>query len=139
MILEKYLNFVNLGNSTYGVEAASNRYFNKSSKDLTLSEAAVLAGVINAPTRYDPIKNKNGQSQQRQQLVLKRMRDQELITEAEYQEALADPVFDRIVQLNDDYKQSNDDVYSYFVDAVLDQVQEDFVDKLGMTQLRSLR
>ena len=56
-----------------------------------------MAGVINAPTRYDPIKNKNGQSQQRQQLVLKRMRDQELITEAEYQEALADPVFDRIV------------------------------------------
>lgn len=53
MILEKYLNFVNLGNSTYGVEAASNRYFNKSSKDLTLSEAAVLAGVINAPTRYE--------------------------------------------------------------------------------------
>ena len=133
MILEKYLNFVNLGNSTYGVEAAANRYFNKSCKDLTLSEAAILAGVINAPTRYDPITNKNGQSQQRQQLVLRRMRDQELITEEEYQEALADPVFDRIVQLNDDYQQSNDDVYSYFVDAVLDQVQEDFVNKLGMT------
>lgn len=57
-ILELYLNYVFLGNNAYGVEAASKTYFNKSAKDLTVMESAILAAIPKAPTRFDPYKSK---------------------------------------------------------------------------------
>jgi penicillin-binding protein, 1A family len=56
-ILELYLNYVFLGNNSYGVEAASKIYFNKPAKDLTIMESAILASIPKAPTRYDPYKS----------------------------------------------------------------------------------
>lgn len=129
LILETYLNYVNFGNSTYGVEAASQRYFNKNASDLTISEAAVLAAIINAPTRYDPIRNTDGISRERQVLVLDRLKDQGYITEEQYNEALADDVYERIASYNEQYKEENKDtVYSYFVDAALAQVKNDLME-----------
>jgi len=60
MIMELYLNMVFLGNSAYGAEAAAQTYFNKHAKDLDILESAILAGVIQAPSRYNPYTNRVG-------------------------------------------------------------------------------
>lgn len=73
-ILELYLNQINLGNRAYGVEAASQRYFGKSVRDLNVAEAATLAAIPKAPERYNPRRYPNN-SVQRRNLVLNLMRD----------------------------------------------------------------
>jgi membrane peptidoglycan carboxypeptidase len=71
-ILENYLNITYFGQSAYGVEAASQRYFSKSAEDLKLHEAALLAGLVQSPTRYDPVNNPKT-AEQRRNVVLDRM------------------------------------------------------------------
>lgn len=83
-ILEEYLNTIYFGNGAYGIENASNLYFSKQAKDLTLTEGAVLAGVINAPRIYDPILNPEN-CLSRRNLVLSLMKNQGHISEDEYQ------------------------------------------------------
>jgi len=89
-ILELYLNRINLGPRVFGVEAASQRYFGKSARDLTLSEAALLAAIPQAPSRWNPTTNYDG-ALGRSRLVLSRMRANDLISETERQEALSAP------------------------------------------------
>lgn len=79
-ILTLYLNRVYFGAGTYGIDAASRRYFHKSAKDLTLFEAAILAGVLRAPSRYSPIANPK-RSVERAKLVLKSMELNNFISE----------------------------------------------------------
>ena len=86
-ILSIYINRVYLGSGAYGFEAASERYFNKSSSELSIGEAALLAGLLKAPTRYSPINNKD-LSQSRALTVLKIMRDQKLISVTDFEKAL---------------------------------------------------
>jgi len=86
-ILTLYLNRVYLGTGTYGIEAASQKYFQKSSRDLNLLEAAVIAGMLKAPSRYNPIASKQ-RAIDRAKVVLKTMTETKAITEAERQEAL---------------------------------------------------
>ena len=74
-ILEMYLNRVYFGSGSYGVEAASRRYFGKSARDVTLSEAALLAGLLKAPSRLSPARDPKA-AEQRAQLVLAAMREQ---------------------------------------------------------------
>ncbi|MBA2945095.1 transglycosylase domain-containing protein [Streptomyces himalayensis] len=71
-ILENYLNITFFGQQAYGVEAASRRYFSKSAKDLDLEEAALLAGIVQSPSRYDPI-NDEAEATTRRNVVLQRM------------------------------------------------------------------
>ena len=61
-ILELYLNQIDLGNRAFGVEAAAQRYFGKSARDLNVAEAATLAGIPKAPTRYNPRRNPDSRS-----------------------------------------------------------------------------
>src|SRR5205085_2972013 len=82
-ILFRYLNTIYLGEGAYGVGAASETYFRKSVKDLTLSEAALIAGVIPAPSVYQPRGNPDGANQRRLD-VLKKMLDQGYITPEEH-------------------------------------------------------
>lgn len=81
-ILSAYLNRVYLGSGTYGIEAAAQTYFNKSARDVTLREAAVLAGLLKAPSRYSPLSNPR-LSQERANTVLGAMRDAGYLTEEE--------------------------------------------------------
>jgi penicillin-binding protein 1A len=81
-ILEQYLNRVYFGAGAYGVEAASRRYFAKDVQDLTLSEAAMLAGLLKAPSKYSPL-NDQKTSEARTRQVLDAMVDAEFITEAQ--------------------------------------------------------
>nr|WSY52922.1 transglycosylase domain-containing protein [Streptomyces sp. NBC_00886] len=81
-ILENYLNITFFGEQAYGVEAASERYFSKHAKDLTLSQSALLAGIVQSPTRYDPI-NDEAEAKKRRNTVLARMAEVGDISTAE--------------------------------------------------------
>ncbi|WP_292128260.1 transglycosylase domain-containing protein, partial [Mesorhizobium sp.] len=89
-ILEMYLNRVYFGSGAYGVEAASRRYFGKSARDVTLSEAALLAGLLKAPSRLSPARDPKA-AEERAQLVLASMREEGKIGDKEYKMALSAP------------------------------------------------
>ena len=92
-ILMLYLNRVYLGSGTYGIEAAANKYFGKSSSDLSLKEAAVIAGMLKAPSRYNPLYSPKNATE-RAEIVLKIMLGNGLIDEAQYNAALKEPLHD---------------------------------------------
>lgn len=85
-ILYLYLNHIYLADGTYGIEAASRNYFDKSAKDINIAEAALLAGIPKLPEYYSPRKNLK-RSLERQETVLSLMRDNDLITQEEYEKA----------------------------------------------------
>lgn len=86
-ILEMYLNHIPYGGTAYGIEAASRLYFDKSAKDLTISEAALLAGLPQAPSRYSPFQSDPKVARNRQSDVLRRMVEDKYITQAQADEA----------------------------------------------------
>lgn len=134
-ILESYLNTINLGQNSLGVQAASNRYFGKNVSELTISEAAVLAAITKSPTGFNPISNPQ-KNAERRSYVLQYMLDEGYITQAQYEEALADNVYDRIKETNEQ-TESTSTIYSYFVDEVTDQVKKDLVEKAGYSETQA--
>ncbi|WP_051096280.1 transglycosylase domain-containing protein [Streptomyces sulphureus] len=90
-ILENYLNITFFGQQAYGAEAAAQRYFTKSAKDLTLGESALLAGLVQSPTRYDPVSNED-EALKRRNTVLARMVQHGDITRDEAKAARAKPI-----------------------------------------------
>ena len=133
-ILINYMNSINLGQNTLGVQAASMRYFNKSVSDLTLSECAVIAGITQSPTRLNPITHPENNAERREK-VLKDMLDQGYITQAEYDEAIADDVYARIQINNIDNGEGA--VNTYFVDALTEDVLYDLVNVAGYTETQA--
>jgi penicillin-binding protein 1A len=89
-ILEMYLNRVFFGSGAYGVEAASRRYFRKPARDVSLAEAALLAGLLKAPSRLSPARNPKG-AEARAQVVLAAMRDHGAVSDGEIATALTSP------------------------------------------------
>ena len=85
-ILERYLNIAYFGAGAYGVEAAAHRYFSKSAADLTIPEAATLAGIVQSPTLYDPLRNPD-KSSVRRDVVIKRMQQMGFITQTQADQA----------------------------------------------------
>ncbi|MDX3097554.1 transglycosylase domain-containing protein [Streptomyces sp. ME01-24h] len=90
-ILENYLNITFFGEQAYGVESAARRYFSKSAKDLSLTESAMLAGLVQSPSRYDPV-NDPEEARKRRDVVLQRMADRKDITQAEADAAKKKPL-----------------------------------------------
>ncbi|QNE15768.1 transglycosylase domain-containing protein [Pseudarthrobacter sp. NBSH8] len=90
-ILEGYLNIVFFNRDAYGIEAASKFFFSTTAKDLTLPQAALLAGLVNSPSAFDPITNPEN-AKERRDLVLGLMLNQEKITQADHDAAVATPV-----------------------------------------------
>lgn len=135
VILERYLNTINCGSGTFGVQTASKRYFNKDVSELTLSEAAVLAVITNRPVYYNPITYPKDNADRRLR-CLDKMLELGYCTQAEYDEAIADTdaVYERIQAVNEEYDDSG--YNSYFVDALIDEVLEDLVDK-GYSQIEA--
>ncbi len=133
-ILEAYMNTINLGQGCLGVQAAATRYFNKDVSDLTLSECAVIAAITQNPTRYDPVKNPEENAKRRER-VLNNMLEQGYISQAEYDEAAADNVYDRILETA--AVTTNDEPYSYFVDALIEQLVEDLNTEKGYTETQA--
>ena len=129
-ILENYLNTINLGSNTLGVQAASNKYFGKDVSELTLSEGAVIAGITQNPYGYDPIRFPEKNSERRTR-VLNAMKDQGYISKEQYDEAMADNVYDRIASYNIENPGSYN---TYFVDALIEDVLNDLIEKAGYTE-----
>ena len=119
-IIELYVNDIQLGitRNAYGVEQASKVYFGKSAKDLSLSEAALLAGLFQAPGAYDPFKNPEGASARRNQ-VLYLMQLHGYITAEEAEIAKSIPVESLLVENN-----SNGSEYQAFIDTVVSEIYE---------------
>lgn len=87
-ILEKYLNEIYFGSGSYGVKTAAKQFFKKDIKDINLAEAALLAGIPNRPSKYDPVRNLEN-ALARQKLILKEMLTDKRITQEEYDKAIA--------------------------------------------------
>lgn len=115
-ILEGYLNTINYG-GVYGIESASKYYFDKSASNLSLAEAALLAGIPKSPNNYSPIKNYS-KAKERQKIVLTMMKKNKVISEEEYQKALNENI--TIVGKS---KESNIASVNYFKDSVLEELK----------------
>ena len=115
-ILEGYLNTINYGHGMYGISNASKYYFNKDVKDLSLGEAAILAGIPNSPANYSPIDNYD-LSKKRQKVVLERMYNNKYISEKEMNSAFSE----KLVFKNNDF---GNDLTSliYYNDAVMNEL-----------------
>ena len=136
VILENYLNTINLGAGAYGVQAASRQYFNKDVWDLNLSECATLAGITQAPTKYNPISNPKENAKRRKE-VLQHMLDQEYIDQAQYDEVLNDDVYSRIQAAQAEQTQTDSNIYSYFEDALNQQIINDLMNIKGYTKTQA--
>ena len=115
-ILELYLNTIYLSQGCNGVKTAANKYFGKSVADLTLAECASLAGITQYPTRYDPILNPEA-NKQKQELVLAKMLELEMISQEEYDEAVAEELH---IQNNENSELGSGQ--SYYTDHVIEEV-----------------
>jgi len=113
------------------VQAASYKYFGKDVIDLTLSECAVIAGITQNPTAYNPITYPEKNAKRRIQ-VLDAMLRQGYIDQSQYDEALADDVYSRIHD-NDTSVDTTSSIYTYYQDALIDQVMQDLQDEKGYT------
>ena len=132
-ILENYLNTINLGAGSYGVQAAARQYFDKDVWDLNLSECATLAGITQNPTKFNPIINPDSNRKRRKE-VLQHMLDQNYITQNQYDEALADDVYSRIQAAQEKNSSTENTVYTYFEDELTDQIINDLMNIKGYTK-----
>ena len=135
-ILEYYLNTINLGGNCLGVQTAANRYFGKNVWELTLSECSVLAATTSNPSRYNPLTHPK-ENAVRRKIVLEKMYEQNFITYDQKNDALADDVYSRIQTV--DNTTSGSTVFSYFTDAVYNQVCDDLQSKLGYSASQSYK
>jgi penicillin-binding protein 1A len=134
IILEYYLNTINLGSGTYGIQTASRRYFNKDAQSLTLSESATIAAIAQLPVYRNPISHPDLNAARREEILVE-MLDQGYCTQEEYDAAVADDVYSRIQTVNEEQDASS--YYSYFVDELIEQVMEDLQSELGYTQTQA--
>ncbi len=132
-ILEQYLNVVNLSQSCYGVKTASNAYFSKEPAELTAREAATLAAITNNPARYDPIRHPQA-NRKRRDLILSQMRQQGMLDEQAYEEAIAGDT----VLLVDESALSGR-INSWYADMVANDVIAALVRERGMSEQAASR
>ena len=131
-ILLNYLNTINLGHGTLGVEAASQRYFDKHCNELSVSECAVIAAIPQNPTQFDPVVYPE-QNAQRREVVLQYMLDQGYIDQEQLKAAKEDDVYTRIQEVNIKKQVEDNRINSYFVDALQNQILEDLQEDAGKT------
>ena len=130
-ILELYLNTIPLHHGLRGVEAASQYYFGKHASELTLAEAASIAGITKTPSLYAPDMNQEA-SKERQMTVLKKMLDLNMITQAEYDEAAAEDIYAHLV-CKDTAEEESNAKHNWFVEAAVQQIKADLMEKKNMT------
>lgn len=139
-VLEAYMNTVYMSHGCYGVQTASEKYFGKNVEDLNLAECAALAAITQAPSKYDPLLHPE-ENRKRQLTCLENMLEQEKITQEEYDEAVA---YEMVFTNSENYVESEDlaskkiqtenAIWSYYVDYVIQSVQNDLIDQYGYTR-----
>ncbi|MGN1015036.1 MAG: transglycosylase domain-containing protein [Butyricicoccus sp.] len=128
-ILELYMNIIYFGENSYGVQTASQTYFGKSVSKLDLAECAMIAGLTQNPSKYDPYKNPE-EAKERQKTVLIEMYEQGYISKKEYDEALAE----ELEYKRGKTKAKEGGVYSYFTDMVVRDVIHDLMEQKGYSE-----
>ena len=136
VILENYLNTINLGAGTYGVQAAARKYFNKDVWNLNLSECTTLAGITQNPTQYNPIEHPEANAKRRKE-VLDHMIDQGYITQEQYDQVINDDIYSEIQAAQVLNEETDNTVYSYFEDELIDQVVNDLMNIKGYTRTQA--
>ncbi len=135
-ILEMYLNTIYLSHNSYGVRVAAETYFGKELNELNLAECAAIASIGKWPTHYDPISNPQN-NLTRRNLVLKLMLEQGKITEEEFNEYYDAPI--TLATGQESTQSSTENVHSYYIDAVMDDVISDLMDKYGYNKTTASR
>lgn len=130
-ILVMYLNTIFLGYNSYGVQTAAMQYFDKDVSQLDLAESAVLAGLTNNPSIYD-VYNHPKKVKERQETILAQMLDQKMISQEEYEAAVAEELNYRPYE---EYQQEIKSTYSYFTDEVIKDVINDLMTEKGYSRL----
>lgn len=135
-ILELYLNTMGLSHGLHGIEAASQYYFGKHAEELTLAEGASLVGITKNPSLYAPdtnqVENKN-----RQTLVLDKMLELNFITQYQYNEAIVEDIYSKIVSetyVVGEYKKAN---HNYFIEAMIDQIATDLMEQKNFSRTQA--
>lgn len=142
-ILGYYLNYIYLGESCYGVYTASYKYFDKHVSQLSLAECASIIGITNNPSLYNPygtvrledpetgeVKTSRDFNKERQELILWCMLDQKMITQEEYDAAMAE----ELQFVRGEGESGKTDVYSWYADAVINQVIDDIQENYGYSR-----
>jgi penicillin-binding protein 2A len=123
-ILQMYLNQVYFGSGAWGIEQAANKYFSKTPQEITISESALLAGLLQSPSALDPY-NHYERAMERRNVVLGKMKEHKMISEQEYKDAVNEKI-----ELKEGTRSKQERKYPYYVDAVLDEA----INKYGLTQ-----
>lgn len=130
-IIEMYMNTIYFGEGCHGIQTAASHYFGKKTSDLTVEECASLAAIVKAPSTYNPVKNAE-KNKERRDVILNKMAELGMISEEERDTAKAKKISLKVGQTSTDV--TNKDVKSYFVDAVIDDVIADLMEKENLTE-----
>lgn len=128
-IIEWYLNAVYFGEGCDGIYTAAQKYFGKEPSQLTLAESASIVGIVNLPTYYSPFYSEEN-NKERQETVLRRMYELGYISYDEYEEAKNE----QLVFTRSDNEVAEQEIYSYYVEAVIKDVTEDLMEQKGISQ-----
>lgn len=128
-MVEWYLNAVYFGEGCDGIYTAAQKYFGKEPSQLTLAESASIVGIVNLPTYYSPFYSEEN-NKERQETVLRRMYELGYISYDEYEEAKNE----QLVFTRSDNEVADQEIYSYYVEAVIKDVTEDLMEQKGISQ-----
>lgn len=128
-IIEWYLNAVYFGEGCDGIYTAAQKYFGKEPSQLTLAESASIVGIVNLPTYYSPFYSEEN-NKERQETVLRRMYELGYISYDEYEEAKNE----QLVFTRSDNEVADQEIYSYYVEAVIKDVTEDLMEQKGISE-----
>lgn len=128
-IIEWYLNAVYFGEGCDGIYTAAQKYFGKEPSQLTLAESASIVGIVNLPTYYSPFYSEEN-NKERQETVLRRMYELGYISYGEYEQAKNE----QLVFTRSDNEVADQEIYSYYVEAVIKDVTEDLMEQKGISQ-----
>ncbi|MCD7824750.1 MAG: transglycosylase domain-containing protein [Clostridiaceae bacterium] len=135
-ILEEYLNTIHFGQNMIGVQAAADYYLKKDISKVTISEAAFLAAVAKNPTEYNPLTKQEENAKQRRE-ILKGMLDLGYISDDEHEDALGDDIYLRVQNASGSSLNLEENINSYYVDAVIEEVISDMKEQLGYSQTQA--
>ncbi|MDU7339125.1 MAG: transglycosylase domain-containing protein [Clostridium sp.] len=136
-ILEAYLNVVNYGSGCQGVQAAANLYFDKEISQATLAECASIAAITQNPYKYNPL-NFPQNNKTRQQIVLKEMLDQQMISQDEYNTAMEETNHMVFVGNKNENVVNDSPVWNWYVDAMFEDIVEDLQATQGISKEKAV-
>ncbi|MCD8238214.1 MAG: transglycosylase domain-containing protein [Clostridiales bacterium] len=135
-ILELYLNTIYLNHGYNGVQVVAQGYYNKDVSELDLAESAVIAAITNNPVKYSP-RNNPEENKVRQSEILKKMLEQGMITQEEYDAAIVEDVYSSVSSSTGGDDDSGAVIHTYFIDGLFDQISEDLQEKYKISEAQA--